>query len=282
MQIIDLLNLGARQLKIKNISSYKLDSEILLSKVLNKKRELVLVNLNEKVSDKNVSKFNILINRRKKKEPISYILREKEFWSMKFQVSRDTLIPRPETELMVEKLINIFKDKSPYILDIGTGSGCILISLIKELKNSKGIGVDISAKAITIANNNAKNHKVDKKIKFIKKSVNGFFPKKFDLIVSNPPYILKRDINRLSDDVKKFEPIFALNGGNDGLDVIKKVIYKSQSILKLNGILALEIGTGQYLSVSRILKNNNYRELQIIKDYRNNVRCIFSTLLRKK
>ena len=280
MQIIDLLNLGARQLKIKNISSYKLDSEILLSKVLNKKRELVLVNLNEKVSDKNVSKFNILINRRKKKEPISYILREKEFWSMKFQVSRDTLIPRPETELMVEKLINIFKDKSPYILDIGTGSGCILISLIKELKNSKGIGVDISAKAITIANNNAKNHKVDKKIKFIKKSVNGFFPKKFDLIVSNPPYIMSKDIKNLDEDVRYFEPIIALDGGNDGLDLIKKVIYKAKAIIKVNGVLCMEVGNKQHHEVSKILINNNFRIKHFIKDYNDNVRCLISTTIK--
>ena len=116
------------------------------------------------------------------------------------------------------------------------------------------------------------------RVKLLNKSVDQILNRKFDLIVSNPPYIVKREINRLANDIRKFEPKVALDGGNDGLDVIKKVIYKSKEILKLKGVLALEIGRGQYLSVTRVLKENNFRQIKIMKDYQNNIRCIFSTL----
>ena len=141
---------------------------------------------------------------------------------------------------------------------------------------SKGHKVDISNKTLMNAKINLK--KFNNRVKLLRRSIDNIRNIKFDLVVSNPPYVIKREINRLSGDIKKFEPRIALDGGNDGLDVIKKVIYKSRYILKSNGILALEIGTGQYLSVMKLLKASNFRKKVLIKDYRNNVRCIFSTL----
>ena len=278
MQIIELINFGSNELKSNNISSYKLDSEILLSKVLNKRREELLLNLDQKVTQPKINNFKNLIKRRFNKEPIAYILQEKEFWSKDYEVNKSTLIPRPETELMVEKIVKIFKEKKIFILDIGTGSGCILLSILSELNKSNGIGIDKSKQAIFIANQNSKKHKLSGKTKFYVRSVDDIYFKKFDLIVSNPPYIMKKDLKNLQDDIKNFEPKLALDGGNDGLDVIKKVIYKSKHILKTKGMLALEIGNEQFKKVSKILKKNKFKTRFLIKDYRENIRCILSTL----
>ena len=278
MEILELINNGSRQLKDKNIYSHKLDSEILLSKVLNKTREELLINLNQKIEPQKISYFHKLIDRRSSKEPIAYILKEKEFWSKSFLVSNNTLVPRPETELMVEKIVKIFKTKDIFVLDIGTGTGCILLSILSELKNSKGIGVDISSKTIQIANANSKKHKLTQRSKFYQRSLNEIYYNKFDLIVSNPPYIMKKDIKNLNEDIRKFEPKLALDGGNDGLDVIKKVIYKSRSILKIKGMLALEIGNEQFKKVSKILISNKFKTRYLVKDYRENIRCVLSTL----
>ena len=276
MNIFETIKFGSNLLKKSEISSHILDSEILLSNVLNKAREKILVNLDQKITQKNILKFKKYIERRSKYEPIAYILEEKEFWSKKFIVNKNTLIPRPETELLVEKLVKIFKGKNISILDIGTGSGCIILSLLINLKKSIGLGVDVSKKAILIAIKNAKRHELFNRVKFLNKSFESIFSKKFDLIVSNPPYIERKSIKNLSEDIKRFEPIIALDGGNDGLDLIKKVIYKSKSFLKINGMLALEIGNEQIKKVSKILIDNNFRIVHVIKDYKNNVRCVLA------
>ena len=278
MEILELINSGSTRLKNKKIYSHKIDSEILLSRVLNKSREELLINLKQKIKPREISNFLRLIDRRSSKEPIAYILEEKEFWSKSFLVSKNTLVPRPETELMVEKIVKIFKKKNIFILDIGTGTGCILLSILSELKNSKGTGIDISSKAIQIAIANSRKHNLTERTKFCKRSLDDIFHNKFDLIVSNPPYIKRKDIKNLNEDIKKFEPKLALDGGNDGLDVIKKVIYKSKNILKIKGMLALEIGNEQFKKVSEILRSNGYKTRYLVKDYRENIRCILSTL----
>ena len=280
MNRLELINQGSKKLRNQNIKSFRLDSEILLSKILDKKRENILINLDEEVKYDNILKFNKLINRRCSKEPIAYILNSKEFWSKPFRVSTDTLIPRPETELLVESLVDIYKNKKISILDIGVGSGCILISLLSDLNKSTGIGIDISRKALLIAKNNAKFHNVLSNIKFFRKSFLDMFNYKFDLIVSNPPYIESKYIKNLDEDIKRFEPLIALDGGNDGLDVIRKVIYKAKYILKINGLFALEIGNEQYKKVSKILKKNNFKVERKIKDYNENTRCLISKLLK--
>ena len=192
----------------------------------------------------------------------------------------NTLIPRPETELLIEKLIEIYKYKNIDILDVGTGTGCILISLLSELKNSFGVGIDISKSALKIANQNAKKNEVINRAKFILKSIESNYDKKFDLIVSNPPYVKRVDLKNLVEDVKNYEPKLALDGGNDGLDVIKKVIYKSKEILKVNGRLALEISGEQKYKVSEILFKNNFRLENIIKDYNRIYRILISKKLK--
>ena len=281
MKALDLIKIGSNKLKENNIFSYNLESEILLSNILKTTRERVLVNLDNEISNFKKKKYLQLIQRRSQKEPIAYILEEKEFWSKKFKVNNNTLIPRPETELIVENLVKNSEHKKINILDIGTGCGCILISLLSELKNSHGTGIDISKKALEIAKENAKLHLVNTRIRFINKSFEKLFNYKFDLIVSNPPYIEKPIIKNLHEDIKNFEPKIALDGGNDGLDVIKKVIYKSKDILKINGTLALEIGNEQYFEVSKILYNNRFKIVQKIKDLNDNTRCIISKLKSK-
>ena len=276
MKALEAIKLGSKLLKEKNVHTYILDSELLLSKSLNKSREEILINLKQNVNKRALTEFNKYIIRRSNREPIAYLLGEKEFWSKKFFVNKDTLIPRPETELLVDKLVTFFKKKRISILDIGTGTGCIILSLLSELKNSTGIAVDISSKAIKTAKKNASKFKLSDRIKFLNKPFENFYSKKFDLIVSNPPYIKRLDIKNLSDDIKNFEPRMALDGGNDGLDLIKKVIYKSKEILKINGTLALEIGNEQINKVSKILIDNKFRIKCVIKEYRNNVRCVFA------
>ena len=276
MNAFEIIKFGSNLLKEKKISSFILDSEILLSKTLNKTRENILINLDQKINSKNISAFKEYLLRRSYNEPIAYIMGEKEFWSKKFYVNKGTLIPRPETELLVDKILKIYQGKKISILDIGTGSGCIIISILSSLKNSNGIGIDISKNAILTAKKNALKHKLTERVKFLNKSINNIFGKKFDLIVSNPPYIGSKDIKNLSDDIKRHEPRIALDGGNDGLDLIKKVIYKSKYILKTKGTLALEIGNEQFIKVSKILIDNNFRIKNVVKDYKTNVRCVFA------
>ena len=276
MKVLEAIKAGSKLLKEKKIPSHILDSELLLSKSLNKSREELLINLDQNINKRDLAKFNKHLIRRSKREPIAYLIGEKEFWSKKFFVNKDTLIPRPETELLVEQLVTFYKKKRPVILDIGTGTGCIIVSLLSELKNSAGMAVDISRKAIFVAKKNALKFKLSDRIKFLNQHFEDIYGKKFDLIVSNPPYITRNGIKNLSDDIKKFEPRIALDGGNDGLDLIKKVIYKSKEILKIKGTLALEIGNEQINKVSKILIGNKFIIKCVVKDYKKNVRCVFA------
>ncbi len=274
-----LVKKGSDFLKKNKIKTHQIDSELILSGLIGKSREDLLISLDFELNKSLITSFNSSISRRGvKREPIAYILNKKEFWSLNFKVHPGILIPRPETELMVEKIVKYYKNDNPYILDIGTGSGCIIISLLKELKNSKGVAIDISKVALKIAKKNSIINNTANRIKFINSSVLKINNFKFDLIVANPPYIATHQLRNLADDIKFFEPKSALDGGNDGLDVIRKVIYKSRKILKTNGMLALEIGNGQYKKASQILKLNNFREKFLIKDYKNNIRSIFSML----
>ena len=280
MKTSQLINIGSEILKKNKIASHILDSEIILSKILNISREKLLINQSI-VNLKNITKFKSKIARRSRSEPIAYIFQTKEFMGSDFFIDQKSLIPRPETELLIEPIMKIFKNKNLFFLEIGIGSGCVMLSLLKHFKDSSGVGIDICKKTLKNCKMNLKRLKLENNCKLLHKSVDQLNNTKFDLVISNPPYIVKRDIKRLSNDIKRFEPIIALDGGNDGLDVIKKVIYKSSKVLKLNGILALEIGYGQFRAVKNLLVTNNFKIKFVIKDYENNIRCIFSTLIKK-
>ena len=267
-------------LKNHNIHSYELDAQIILSDIMGVTREFLITNDYLTVSKRIKKKYDNAIKRRIKKEPVAYIIGKKEFWSQNFKVTSSTLVPRPETELLIYNVIKYFKNKKINILDIGTGSGCILLTILKELQFSRGIGIDISAKAIKIAQENSKNLNLLNRSKFKTFDINSFNIGKYDLIVSNPPYIPFKEIRNLTKDIINFEPIVALNGGKDGLDLIKKVIYKSTKLLKKGGLLAIEIGNKQYPKVSNLLKQLGFKEMSKIHDYNRNVRCIISTKVR--
>ncbi|MBO6481583.1 MAG: peptide chain release factor N(5)-glutamine methyltransferase, partial [Pelagibacteraceae bacterium] len=240
MKTTQLLDFGSNILRSKKIVSHRIDSEVILSYILKISREKLLIK-EDKICNENITKFRSLISRRLKQEPVAYIIGRKEFRSEDFFVDKKSLIPRPETELLIDPIVKIFKNKNLFFLDIGVGSGCIIFSILKELNHSKGIGIDICKKAVLNAKINLNRFNLKNRVKLLNKSVDQVLNKKFDLVVSNPPYIVKREINRLANDIRKFEPKVALDGGNDGLDLIKKVIYKSKEILKLKGVLALEI-----------------------------------------
>tara|TARA_B100000315_G_scaffold216436_1_gene216298 strand:- start:1004 stop:1840 length:837 start_codon:yes stop_codon:yes gene_type:complete len=277
MNLENIVKKASRVLKNHNIYSHELDAEIILSNIMKVTREFLIVNNHFEVSENIIKKYNLAINRRIYREPVAYIIGKKEFWSEDFVVNNSTLVPRPETELLIYKVIKFFKNKRINILDIGTGTGCILLSILKELNFSRGIGIDISAKAIQTAKVNSKNLNLLNRSKFkicdLKKYKTGMY----DLIVSNPPYIPSKDIKNLSKEVIKYEPKTALDGGLDGLDLTKKVIYKSSHLLKRNGLLAIEIGFNQYTRVSSILRRYRFREISRECDNNRNVRCIIST-----
>jgi len=277
MNLENTVKKASQILKNHNIHSHELDAQIILSDIMGIKREFLITNNDTTISKKVLEKYDIAINRRIKKEPIAYIIGKKEFWSQNFKVNYSTLIPRPESELLIYKLISYFKNKRINILDIGTGSGCILLSLLKELNLSRGIGIDISSTAVKTAKLNSKKLNLFYRSKFKVVGIDDFNVGKYDLIVSNPPYIALKDMKNLSKDILNYEPLIALKGGLDGLDLIKKVIYKSKHLLKANGLLGIEVGTNQYLKVLNILKKNGFRELHKEYDCNSNVRCTINT-----
>jgi len=269
---------GANILKEKCINSAQLDSEILLAKVISQDRKYVILNKDEDLNEENLRYFQKLINKRSLRKPIAHLTNKKYFWRYEFFVTQDTLIPRPDTELIVEQILKITKFKRKMnILDIGVGSGCILLTILKERKNFYGVGVDISKKCLNISKINAKNLKVDTRARFFKTDVDKFALGKYDLVVSNPPYINKHSLKYLEKDVINFEPNLALNGGLDGLSEIRKVIKKSSELIKKKGKFVLEIGFDQKNRVKAILKKEGFYINKTIKDYGNNDRCIIST-----
>jgi len=277
MNLENIVKKASEKLKNHNIHTHELDAQIILSDIMKIKREFLITNNKMHIPEKVLKKYDVSIKRRIKREPVAYIIGKKEFWSENFLVNSSTLIPRPETELLIYKVVKFFKNKRVNILDIGTGSGCVLLSILKELPMARGIGIDISSKAVQVAKINAKKLNLFLRSKFNVIDFKKFNIGKYDLIISNPPYIPAKDIKNLSRDILNHEPLNALHGGVDGLDLIKKVIYKSNYLLKREGLLALEIGFNQYRKVSNELKYNGYRELSTECDFNRNVRCIIST-----
>ena len=248
-----------------------------MSNLINKDRNYLLMNDNNTIKKETYQKFIELIERRSLNVPISYIINKKFFWKHEFVVNQNVLIPRPDTEIIVEQVLRITKKKDKFrILEVGVGSGCLLLSILDERRYFEGVGIDKSIECCKITKINAEKLKLRNHIKIFKTSIDNFNLGKYDLIISNPPYISKNEILSLDDGIKNFEPKLALDGGYNGLCNFISLIKKSRILLKRRGKLILEIGYKQKKSVSKILIDEGFI-IKCIKDYANNDRCIVST-----
>ena len=278
MNINSAIIQGAKVLKERFNRNPYLDSEILMTKAINKDKKYILLNSKRDLDIKDLDTFQKLINKRSTGKPIAYLTNKKSFWKSEFTLSEDTLIPRPDTELVIEKVLDLTAYKRKLnILEIGIGSGCILLSVLKERKSFYGTGIDISKRCLKISKLNAIKLNVSSKLKLYESNVDKFTLGKYDLIISNPPYIKSIDIKYLENDVAKFEPRLALDGGLDGLSAIRKVIKKSSELIKRNGKFVLEIGFDQKNKVINLLKKEEFYINSISKDLANNDRCIVCT-----
>ena len=270
-----------QKLKKNNITSALLDSEILLSEAIKKSREFIILNLNHDINKKEFNFFQEMIYQRSKGKPIAYITRKKFFWKYEFSVNEKVLIPRPDTEIIIEQVLKIYKKRNKInFLDIGFGSGCILLSILKERKDFKASGIDISNHALKVCKINAYKLGVKNRVRLFKSDIDKFSKGKYDLIISNPPYIKNIDLKYLEKDVINFEPKIALDGGLDGISETRKIIIKSSELIKYGGKLILEIAYNQKEEVKKLLRKNSFYINSVIKDLANNDRCIISTKIK--
>ena len=281
MKLEIAINNAYEHLKSYNIKSALLDSELLMANAINKSREYIILNLNNDISKKDFDNFQNMINQRSEGKPIAHLMCKKFFWKYEFFVNKHVLIPRPDTEIIIEQTLKIYKNKNNInFLDIGFGSGCILLSLLKERKDFRARGVDISNHALKVCKINAYKLGVGSRAKLYNSDIDKFSLGKYDLIISNPPYIKNLDLKYLDVDVKKFEPKLALDGGLDGISEIRKVIKKSSELIKYGGKLILEIAFNQKQEVKELLDKNGFYINSVVKDLGKNDRCIISTKIK--
>mgnify|MGYP004442978487 FL=1 len=265
----------------KGVENPRLDAEILLCNVLNCGRINLFLDQDRPLIDAELSKYKAYVLRRAQHEPIAYILGEKAFMKNNFKVTPATLIPRPETELLVESIARVAPllklEGDVKILDIGTGSGAIIVSLLDLLPRAKGVGVDISLEALIVAKENAERIGVKERCGFVRSDLFSKLPldKKFDIIVSNPPYIPLADMEGLAEDVKK-EPVTALLGGADGLDFYRKIIAEASSHMEEEGLLAFEVGIHEAQEVAKLCLKAGFKNTSIRKDYAGIERMVFA------
>ena len=280
MKLESAINQAYIELKTNNIRTPLLDSEILMSKAIKREREYIILNLEKEVNKNAYNDFKKLVRERCKGKPIAYLVGKKAFWKHEFEINQNVLIPRPDTELIVEEVLKIFKFKDKInFLDIGVGSGCILLSILNEKKNFFGTGLDISKESLKICEINADKLGVKNRVKLFKSDIDNFINHKYDLIISNPPYINKFDLRYLDKEVINFEPKLALDGGLEGLSEIRKVVDKSSELIKKKGKLILEIAFDQKKKVKELLKKRGFYINSVVKDFAGNDRCIISTKL---
>lgn len=280
LKYIDLVTSSRKSLKEAGIESYILDSDIIIQTAFNISKEELFLNHNNNIpTEEYIKKYDIfqaMLARRIKREPISHILGKREFWSLEFHVNQHTLDPRADTETLISAVLSSFKDKNKplEILDLGTGSGCILLSLLKEFKHSHGIGIDKMLQTALVANKNCDNLYLKKKCNFIVSKWMSALDKKFDLIVSNPPYIESKEISQLSEEVKNFDPLPALDGGDDGLICYKEIAQNIRNYLKKDGLLFLEIGQNQESDIINIFDENGLTHVNYYQDINKITRCL--------
>lgn len=264
-----ILNWTRQYFLDKGVENPRLDAEVLLSHILGKERLYLYVHFDQPLEDKELSAFRVAVKQRAARLPVAYIIGSKEFMGLDFEVTPAVLIPRPDTEILVEAALSrLALAEQPCILDLGTGSGAICISMLANLPTAKGITVDISAEALTVARRNAVKHQVDQRLIFYQGDL--FTPvkgQKFTAIVSNPPYIPKRDIPGLTPEVQQ-EPNLALVGGEDGLDFYRRIVQEGRDYLAENGFIAMEVGIDQARPVAAMAEKTGYYKVSdIIKDY---------------
>ncbi|NRA73491.1 MAG: peptide chain release factor N(5)-glutamine methyltransferase [Rickettsiales bacterium] len=281
MRITDLLREGTKILNENNINSAALDSRIILSYITSYNTETLLLKSNEEISSELTTKFFKLIKRRQYNEPIAYIIGKKEFYDIDFIVDKNVLIPRPDSETLIELALSYLQTQAAgSILDLGTGSGCLILTLLSAIPHTTGVGVDISEGAIQIARKNAELLNLVKRAKFLKSNWSDLkLENKFDLIISNPPYIESKDIVTLQKDVKNYEPITALDGGKDGLDCYRKIFEIAGNFLKEDGICIVEIGAGQFSEVTKIASYYNFKLQEFRKDLLGKIRSLSFNLI---
>lgn len=264
---VELVAAASNKLKKQGNELARRDADLMLAHILAIEPARIPL-FNNPISKSQLSLFEQMIDRRIAGEPVAYIIGEQGFWTLDFYVNQHTLIPRPDTELLVEVgLSAVEKIAEPHIADLGTGSGCILLSILSERAQMTGVGVDISVGALDVAKRNAERHGLGTRARFMESDwFDGLVDEQFDLIVSNPPYIPADDICDLMPDVRDYEPASALNGGHDGLDDYRCISERAISCLVEEGFLAFEVGIGQFAEVSSIMESKGYAEIRIFPD----------------
>ena len=279
--IMKILNWTKQYFAAKGVENPRLDAEVLLCSVLKCQRITLYVDFERPLSEEELATYREYVRRRGNFEPLAYILGERAFMRNTFKVNKATLVPRPETELLVESLVRIApllkREGDVKILDIGTGSGAIIVSLLDYLPNAKGVGVDISVDALIVAKENSEKIGVTGRIGFVRSDVFSKLPleKKFDIIVSNPPYIPAGDIAGLDKDVQQ-EPRGALDGGADGLDFYRRITAAAMGHMAEEGVLAFEIGIGQAAAVQQLCLDAGFVKTAVRKDYAGIERMVFA------
>ena len=255
----------SKNFSISGIDTAELDARLILKEILSFDDKELIIRENYIIPEGIIREIFAIEERRLKGEPISKIFKKRDFYKSKFIISNDVLDPRPETELIVE-IANkyIKKNDVKNILDLGTGSGCILLSVLKENKMINGLGIDLSKEAINIAQKNSKKLQVEKQSNFLISNWMESINFKFDIVVSNPPYIPSKDIKKLSKDVKKFDPLISLDGGEDGLSCYRLIVKDLKRVITKNAIIIIEIGCNQSKLVEEIFKKNDFK---LVKKY---------------
>lgn len=271
MHVRELLEQASKALSANGITSPVAEARLLLAHALDVSLEKLLLKYLDEVPATIEEEFNILIERRRKHEPIAYITNIKEFYGRDFLLNHNVLIPRPDTEILIETVLaeaNNFPQNQPIkILDLGTGSGCIAITLAAELKIAEIVAVDNSPEALEVARSNAATHKVQDQIQFIESNWFASIPKeRFNFIVSNPPYISTSEQEEMSEETKMFEPEAALFAGNEGLEHYEHILQNAGDYLELDGIIFFEIGHRQSTSIQKIANQCGYENIDFTKD----------------
>jgi len=276
MKLIELLNRATESLKRGGVERPRLNAELLLAHALKLSREGLYMRLNEEAGDEGAATFQALLQRRLLREPLQYILGRQEFRSLDLHVDHRVLIPRPETELLVEESILVLsslpEERSPYVLDLGTGSGALALSLLKERKGILLVATDISGEALAVAKHNARRMGVLDALMLVRGDLFGPFRLRqegiFDLIVSNPPYVPRAEVERLPREIRQYEPRMALDGGEDGMDFHRALIRQASEYLRRGGWMLVEVGAGQRKEVESLFSEQGlFSKVEVRKDF---------------